>query len=53
MDEQEDWLYRPVLQGLCKFESLKDGTVSLEDIALLNEALDVQQENEYRARPKR
>ena len=52
MEGNEDWLLRPVLRGLCKYESLIDGTLSLEDIALLNEALDVEAENEYRARPK-
>jgi len=33
---------------MCKFESLKDGTLSIEDIALMNDALDVQDENEAR-----
>jgi len=37
-----------VLAGCCKYESLLDGTLGLEDIALLNDALDVQQENERR-----
>lgn len=40
---------RPVLRGLCKYESLKDGSLDLEDIALMNDALDVQDENERRA----
>ena len=39
---------RPVLSGLCKYESLKDGTLDLEDIMLLNDALDVKNENEKR-----
>jgi len=39
---------RPVLRGLCKFESLKDGTIDLADLAMMNDALDVQTENEYR-----
>lgn len=39
---------RPVIRGMCKFESLKDGTLSLVDIALMNDALDVQHENESR-----
>jgi len=39
---------RPVLKGLCKYESIIDGTLSLGDIALLNDALDVQNENELR-----
>ena len=34
---------RPVIKGMCKFESLKDGTLDLADIALMNDALD----NEY------
>lgn len=44
----EDWLMRPVLQHLCKYESLIDGTLTLQDIAMMNEALDVQAENRYR-----
>lgn len=44
----EDWLLRPVLRGLCKYESLKDGTVGVYDIALLHEALDVEAENHRR-----
>ncbi len=44
-----DWLMRPVLRGLCRYESLKDGTLDLADIALMNEALSVEDENAYRA----
>jgi hypothetical protein len=44
----EDWLLRPVLRGLLKYESLIDGTLYIEDIALLNDAIDVQDENERR-----
>ena len=47
---------RPVIRGVCRFESLKDGVLTLEDVALMNEgftddifsALDVQDENEHR-----
>lgn len=46
----EDWLIAPVLAGLCRFESLKDGTVDLADIALMNDALAVKADNEERAR---
>lgn len=46
MSGQEDWLLRPVLEGLCKYESLKDCSVDLLDIAIMNEALDVRAENE-------
>ena len=37
---------RPVLRGMIKYESITDGTLYIEDIALLNDALDVQDENE-------
>jgi hypothetical protein len=42
---EEDWLFRPVLRGMLKAESLLDCTVDMEFIALLNEAIDVEQEN--------
>lgn len=38
---------RPVIHGMCRFESLKDGTLDLADIALMNDALDVQADNQY------
>ena len=37
----------PVLAGMCRYESLKDGTLSLEDIALMNDALAVKADNDY------
>jgi hypothetical protein len=48
MASGEDWLMRPVLRGLCSYESLINGTVDLFDIARMNEALDVTDENERR-----
>lgn len=42
------WLMRPVLQGLCSYESLKDCSLDLSDIKKMNDALDVQTENNYR-----
>lgn len=48
MPEGEDWLLRPVFAGCIKYESLIDGTLDLADVALLNDALDVQQENQDR-----
>lgn len=50
MPDGEDWLYRPVARGMCKYESLTDGTLSLFDIAKMNDVLDVMQENEARFR---
>lgn len=44
----EGWLLRPVLEGLCQYESLINCTLSLYDIAVMNDALDVKAENEYR-----
>ncbi|WP_171068498.1 DUF6889 family protein [Acinetobacter nectaris] len=35
------------MKGMCKFESLKDGTIDLHDISLMNDALDVVADNEY------
>lgn len=43
-----DVLMRPVLLGMCKYESLKDGTIDLEDIMVMNDAIDVKNENERR-----
>ncbi|WP_373867726.1 DUF6889 family protein [Acinetobacter bereziniae] len=37
---------------MCKYESLKDGTVDLADIALMNDALNVLVDNEYLANEK-
>lgn len=48
MPEGEDWLLRPVFAGCIKYESLIDGTLDLADVALLNDALDVQAENQDR-----
>jgi len=36
----------PVRAGMCRYESLKDGTLDLADIALMNDALAVQADNE-------
>jgi hypothetical protein len=33
---------------MCKYESLKDGTLDLCDVALMNDALSVKAENERR-----
>jgi len=37
-----------MVAGLCRFESVVDGTLSLADIALMNDILDVKAENERR-----
>lgn len=50
MPNGEDWLFRPVLRGCCKAESLYDGTLRIEHLAKLSDALDCADENEARAR---
>jgi len=47
---KEDWLFRPVLAGHIRAESLWDGTIDLAIIAILNEAMDVEAENQHRVR---
>lgn len=44
----EEWLFQPVDRGWCRYESLKDGTLDLADIAAMNEAIAVKLENERR-----
>ncbi len=48
MGDDDDWVMRPVLEGLCKYESLIDCTLDLADIAKMNDALDVKYENQNR-----
>lgn len=48
MELEEDWVFRPVLRGLIPAIALLDGSVDLEFIGLLNEAIDVEQENTAR-----
>jgi hypothetical protein len=45
----EDVLFRPVLHKVLAPERLLDGSVDLAFIMLLNEAIDIEQENMYRA----
>lgn len=46
----EDWILRPALEGMCKYESLKDGTLDLADVSLMNDALDVKAANLEKSR---
>jgi hypothetical protein len=41
----EDYLLAPVAAGYCRYESLKDGTLDLADIELMNQYLDCQARN--------
>ena len=49
MSSQEDWVLRPILKGLCSYESIYSGALSLLDFVKMNEALDVEAENIRRA----
>ena len=46
-----DFLLRPVRERMCSYESLKDGTITLEDVFLMNAYLD--NENHNRAEVQR
>lgn len=46
----DDWLYAPVVARMCRYESLKDGTLDLADIAMMNDLLAVKNDNELIAR---
>jgi len=50
MQDDEDWIMRPVVKGMCRYESLLNGRIGLVDIARMNEALDVIAENQAIAR---
>lgn len=39
---------RPVDMGYCTMEGLKNGVLDLEDVALMNDAIDARLENERR-----
>lgn len=45
-----DFLIRPVREGMCRFESLKDGTLSIDDIWLMNQYLDNESHNRAEVR---
>ena len=44
-----DWVMRPVLAGLCRYESLTVGAIGLADLSLMNDALDCRDEHSRRA----
>jgi len=48
LPDNEDWLLRPVMAGMCRYESLIDGSLGMVDIARMNDALDVRDENQRR-----
>jgi hypothetical protein len=50
MASGEDFIFRPILAGLCKFEAVKEKAIDLYDLARMNEALDIDAENKRRVR---
>lgn len=49
MPDGEDFLMMPVLEGMCRYESVIDGTLDLTDFATMNDAIAVRDENTRRA----
>lgn len=43
------WLLTPVRRGMCRYESLLDGTLNIADLALMNDFIQAESENESRA----
>lgn len=50
LPDGEDYLLKPVKAGMCRYESLKDGTLDLADIALMHDYLSVDADNDLIAR---
>lgn len=52
MHDGEDFLFRPVMRGMFTADRLVEpgGRVDLAFVALCNEAIDIEQENQLRAR---
>lgn len=48
MVSEEDWLFRPVIRKLCRYESIINGDLGLEDVATMNELIDIDDENRLR-----
>jgi hypothetical protein len=46
----DDWLMRPVVEGMCKMESLYSTELDLGDFIRMNDALDLKSENQRRVR---
>jgi hypothetical protein len=42
----------PVAKGYCRYESLKDGTLDLSDVALMNDMLAMLADNDALAKAK-
>jgi hypothetical protein len=45
MPDGSDFIMGPIMAGMCKYESAKDGTLGLMDFWRMNDALAVRSEN--------
>jgi len=50
LPDDEDYLMKPVLEGLCSYSELKDCTLDMADLARMNDAITIKYENERRFR---
>lgn len=48
MDDPHGYVMFVVLNGLCKYESLVDGSLNLEDVLRMRESFFIKNENERR-----
>jgi hypothetical protein len=48
LPDDESYVWRPVMRGIIMAESLFNGDIDLNQIALCNESIDVEQENAWR-----
>jgi hypothetical protein len=44
----DDWFYRPVERGLCSYTDIEYGPITLTDIAIMNDIIDLADENKRR-----
>lgn len=50
---EDEFLWRPVLAGLCSYRDVSESRVDLADLATMNELLDVQAVNARRLAERR
>lgn len=48
MADKEDWLLRPITRGFCSYVELKLTNLDLHDFAVMNDAIDVEENNRKR-----
>ena len=48
LPDGEDWLWRPVMRKFFKYHELIDGSLSIEDVAMMNDLIDLYDENDAR-----